>query len=72
MYASTSWGYRHHHLSTGVRIAAAIWNLIVGTALLAHGYRWWGVFELTVSASIFVAAYFFARRHTAARSGGQS
>jgi hypothetical protein len=72
MYATTSWGYRHSRLSTGVRIAAATWNLIVGTALLAHGYRWWGLLELMVSASIFAAAYYFARRHSAARRSGRS
>jgi hypothetical protein len=67
MNAATAWGYRHPHLSTSVRIAAATWNLIVGLALLAHGYRAWGLVEFTVSASIFAAAYYFARRHSAAR-----
>jgi hypothetical protein len=72
MYATTAWGYRHPHLSTSVRIAAATWNLIVGLALLSHGYRWWALVLFAVSASIFVAAYLFARRHSAARRSGQS
>jgi hypothetical protein len=67
-----SWGNRHPQLSTSVRIAAAAWNLIAGLDLLARGYRWWGVVELTVSVSIVVAAYFFARRHAAARRSGRS
>jgi hypothetical protein len=72
MHATTAWGYRHPHLSTGVRIAAGTWNLLVGIALLAHGYRWWALVLFAVSASIFVAACFFARRHSAARRSGRS
>jgi hypothetical protein len=71
MNAATAWGYRHPHLSTSVRIAAATWNLIVGVALLAHGYQGWALVEFTVSASILAAAYYFARRHSAARRSGR-
>jgi hypothetical protein len=67
-----SWGYRHRYLTTGIRIAVAIWNLIVGAALLAHGYLGWGLLELAVSASIFVAAYLYARRYSAVRRSGRS
>jgi hypothetical protein len=70
--AFTAWGYRHPHLSTGVRVAAGAWNLAVGIILLAHGYRWWGLLELAVSALIFCAAYILARRHSEARRNGQN
>ena len=59
-------------LSTGVRIAAATWNLVQGIVLLELGYRWWALVLFAVSASIFWAATIFARRHSAAWRRGQS
>jgi len=67
MYATTLRGYRHPHLTTGVRIAAAIVNLVHGIILLELGYRGWALLLFAVSASIFAATYFYARRHSAAR-----
>jgi hypothetical protein len=67
MYAATgnsslsSWGHRHPHAVTGVRIAAGTWNLALGVVLLSHGYRW-ALVLLAVSAVIFSAAYIQARR----------
>jgi hypothetical protein len=60
MYAATPWGYRHPYICTGVRIAAGTWNLVLGSLLLSHGYRW-GVALFAVSALIFWAAYIMAR-----------
>jgi threonine/homoserine efflux transporter RhtA len=60
MYAATSWGYRHPYICTGVRIAAGTWNLVLGSLLLSHGYRW-GVALFAVAALIFWAAYILAR-----------
>ena len=60
MYAATPWGYRHPYICTGVRIAAGTWNLVLGTLLLSHGYRW-GVALFAVAALIFLAAYILAR-----------
>ena len=45
---------------TGGRIAAGTWNLVLGSLLLSHGYRW-GVVLFAVSALIFWAAYILAR-----------
>jgi hypothetical protein len=53
-------GYRHPYICTGVRIAAGTWNLVLGSLLLSHGYRW-GVALFAVSALIFWAAYIMAR-----------
>jgi hypothetical protein len=60
MYAATSWGYRHPYICSGVRIAAGTWNLVLGSLLLSHGYRW-GVALFAVAALIFWAAYILAR-----------
>ena len=51
MYTATSWGYRHPYICAGVRIAVGIWNLVLGSLLLAHGYRW-GVAMFAVAALI--------------------
>lgn len=59
MNAARSWGYRHPYAHTGVRTAAASWNLLLGILLLSHGYRWGSVL-LAVSALIFWAAYIMA------------
>jgi len=61
MYAATSWGYRHRNICAGVRIAAGTWNLIIGSLLLSHGYRW-GVALYATAALIFWAAYILYRR----------
>ena len=77
MYAATgnsslrSWGYRHPHVVTGVRITAGTWNLILGIVLLAHGYRW-AMVLFAVSAVIFSAAYIQARGKNGSRRSGQS
>ena len=77
MYAATdnssltSFGYRHPYAVTGVRIAAAIWNLILGIILVSHGHRWaWVLFA--VSAAIFAVAYIRARAFFGSRRNGQS
>lgn len=68
---STSWGYRHPRFVTGVRIAVATWNLVIGTVLLTtNGYQPLGGLLLAVSACVFCAAYVFARGY--ARRQGQS
>jgi hypothetical protein len=59
MYASRSSGNRHPYAYTGVRIAAASWNLVLGIILLSHGYQWGSVL-FAVSALIFWAAYAMA------------
>ena len=61
MYAATSWGYRHRNVVTGVRIAAGTWNLVLGSLLIAHGYRWWGMVAYAAAALIFWAAYVLRR-----------
>jgi hypothetical protein len=71
MYAARSWGYRHPHICTSVRITAGTWNLILGILLLSHGYQWGSVL-LAVSALIFCAAYILARGTSEARHNGQS
>ena len=43
-----------------MRIAAGTWNLVLGSLLLSHGYRW-GVALFAVAALIFWAAYILAR-----------
>jgi len=60
MYASRSRGHRHPYISTGVRITAGTWNLLLGIILLSHGYRW-GAALLAVSALVFSAAYILGR-----------
>jgi len=60
MFAATSWGYRHPYLVAGIRIAAGIWNLVLGSLFLAHGYRW-GVALYVTAALIFWAAYILGR-----------
>ncbi len=70
MYAASSWGYRHSHACTGMRIAAGSWNLVLGILMLSHGYRWGSVL-LAVSALIFGAAYTLARRTSPSRSNGR-
>jgi hypothetical protein len=59
MYASRSRGNRHPYAYTGVRIAAASWNLVLGILFLSHGYQWGSLF-FAVSALIFWAAYAMA------------
>ena len=71
MYAARSWGYRHTHICTSVRITAATWNLILGILLLSHGYQW-GAALLPVSALIFCAAYILARGNSGTRHHAQS
>lgn len=71
MFESRSWGYRHPYLSTGIRITAATWNLILGILLLSHGYRWGSVL-FAVSALIFWAAYSLARGKSGLRLHSQS
>ena len=67
----TSLGYRHPYAVTGVRIAAAIWNLILGIALVSHGHQWaWLLFA--VSATIFAVAYIRARAFFGASRNGRS
>jgi hypothetical protein len=77
MYAATgngslrSWGYRHPHAVTGVRIAAATWNLFLGIILVSHGYQWaWVLFA--VSAAIFSAAFILGRGKTGSRRSRRS
>jgi hypothetical protein len=70
MYAARSWGYRHPYASTGVRIAAGSWNLLLGIFLLTHGYQW-GAVLLAVAALIFSAAYALARGKSRTRSNGR-
>ncbi|HUC26790.1 MAG TPA: hypothetical protein VMA73_29170 [Streptosporangiaceae bacterium] len=60
MFAATSWGYRHPYLVAGIRIAAGVWNLVLGSILLAHGYRWGAAF-FAIAALIFLAAYILGR-----------
>ena len=67
MYAATSWGYRHPYICTGVRIAVGTWNLVLGSLLLSHGYRW-GVALFAVAALIFWAAYILARGKSESRA----
>jgi hypothetical protein len=71
MNAARSWGYRHPYASTGVRIAAASWNLLLGILLLSHGYQW-GAVLFAVSALIFWAAYTMAPGKSGSRSNNQS
>jgi hypothetical protein len=71
MYVSRSRGYRHPYISTGVRITAGTWNLLLGIILLSHGYRW-GVALLAVSALVFSAAYILGRGKLGPRSNGHS
>jgi len=67
----TSFGYRHPYAVTGVRIAAAIWTLIIGVILVSHGYREaWALFA--VSAAVFAVAYIRARAFFGSRRNGQS
>jgi hypothetical protein len=68
MNAARSWGYRHPYGATGVRIAAGSWNLILGSFLLAHGYRWAPVL-FAVAALIFWAAYTMAPGKSRSRAG---
>jgi hypothetical protein len=58
------------YFCAGVRIAAGIWNLILGFLLLSHGYRW-GSALFAVSALIFCAAYVLARGKSGSRGNGQ-
>jgi hypothetical protein len=44
-----------------VRIAAGTWNLVLGSLLLPHGYRW-GVALFATAALIFWGAYTMRRR----------
>jgi hypothetical protein len=67
MYASKPWGYRHPYISTGVRIAAGTWTLILGIILLSHGHQW-GATLLAGSAMLFGAAYFLGRGKFGSRS----
>ena len=67
MNAARSWGYRRPFTCTGVRIAAASWNLLPGVLLLSRGYRWGSVL-LAVSALIFWAAYVMAPGKSGSRS----
>ena len=75
MYAATgnttltSWGYRHRRLCAGVRIAAGIWNLVIGSILVANGHAWGSILFAT-AALIFWAAYAFARRNSGPRRNG--
>src|ERR1700691_3814407 len=71
MYVSRSWGYRHPYISTGVRITAGTWNLLLGIILLSHGYRW-GAALFAVSALVFWAAYILGRGKFGSRSNGHS
>jgi hypothetical protein len=71
MNAARSWGYRHPYASTGVRIAAASWNLLLGILLVSHGYKW-GAVLFAVSALIFWAAYIMAPGKSGSRSNDQS
>ena len=67
----TSFGYRHPYAVTGVRIAAAIWTLIIGVILVSHGYRWaWALFA--VSAAVFAIACIRARAFFGSRCDGRS
>lgn len=69
MYAR-SWGYRHPYISTGARIAAGTWNLLIGFILLSHGYQW-GAALLALSALIFCAAYVLGRGKFGSRGNGR-
>ena len=67
----TSFGYRHPYAVTGVRIAAAIWTLIVGVTLVSHGYRGgWALFA--VSAAVFAITYIRARAFFGSRRNARS
>jgi hypothetical protein len=69
MYAVMSWGYRHRYFTAGVRIAAGIWNLVLGIILVSHGYRWgWALFA--TAALIFWAAYMFFQGKFSVRRDG--
>jgi len=77
MYSATdndsikSLGYRHPYAVTGVRIATAIWTLIIGIILVSDGYTWaWGLFA--VSAAVFTVAYIPARAFFGSRRNGRS
>jgi hypothetical protein len=77
MYAATgnsglrSWGYRHPYAVTGVRIAAATWNLVLGIFFLSRGYQWaWVLFA--VSAAVFSAACILGRGKSGVRHSGQN
>jgi hypothetical protein len=67
----TSFGYRHPYAVTGVRIAAAIWTLIIGVILVSHGYRGAGAL-FAVSAAVFAVAYIRARAFFGYRRDGRS
>jgi hypothetical protein len=71
MYASGSRGYRHPYISTGVRVAAGTWNLLLGIILLSHGYRW-GAALFAVSALVFGAAYMLGRGKFGSRGNRHS
>jgi len=71
MNEARSWGYRHPYAVTGVRIAAASWNLLLGVLLVSHGYLW-GAALFAVSALIFWRTYSTAPGKSASRSHGQS
>jgi hypothetical protein len=57
-----SWDYRRPQLWVRIRVACAIWNLILGTVLLGSGHwlgsaAWVGVVPLAGSALLFWTAY---------------
>ncbi len=71
MSAARSWGYRHPHGVTGIRITAGAWNLILGIILIAHGYQW-GAALFAVAALIFWAAFTLTPAKAAARHNEHS
>jgi hypothetical protein len=72
MYATSSWGYRHPRVATGMRVTASTWNVVLGILLLSHGYQW-GSALFAIPVLIFGTAYILARRRQSeSRSNGQS
>jgi hypothetical protein len=51
-----SWEYRHLRVWAGVRFAVGIWLVLLGSILLAYGYRW-GALLLVPAALLFWVGY---------------
>lgn len=64
------WGYRHPRITAAIRIAAGMWNLVLGVSLVSQGHPW-GVVMLAISSVLFCAAYFFYRRASESQRNGQ-
>jgi hypothetical protein len=55
-YLVPSWEYRHLRVLAGVRFAAGTWLVVLGSILLAYGYRW-GALLLVPAALLFWVGY---------------